>query len=97
MGSDQYVPRCGDTVLHKPSGETWTVAYTDAARDELAWCGWPEGWAKLSDCEITNRCTDEEHMRLVSEWCDRPNLKDNGEPDMRVGRVRAIYRQEPQQ
>jgi hypothetical protein len=36
-----------DHVLHGPSGETWVVAYVEG--DRLAWCGWPEGEAKLAD------------------------------------------------
>lgn len=47
--------RCGDTVLHRPSGEKWVVAAADPERDEIMWCGWPEGVAKLSDCELIDR------------------------------------------
>lgn len=42
--------RTGDHVLHKPSGETWVVAFVDG--DDLAWCGWPNGLARTSDCEL---------------------------------------------
>jgi hypothetical protein len=43
----------GDHVLHKPTGETWIVARVDG--DRLAWCGWPEGWARLSDCRLVKK------------------------------------------
>lgn len=57
--------RTGDTVLHKPSGEKWSVAYVDG--DELYWRGWPFGWAKASDCELLRACPDEEHERLLRD------------------------------
>ena len=63
-------PRCGDHVLHRPTGEEWVVAYADAERDELAWCGWPEGHAKLSDCTLVMRCTDEVHREWVQRFVD---------------------------
>lgn len=57
--------RTGDTVLHRPTGERWLVA---CVRDgDLSWCGWPEGYAKLSDCELVRACTDERHWKLVEE------------------------------
>lgn len=58
----------GDTVLHGPSGETWTVAYVDG--DRLAWCGWPPGEAKLSDCTLKEKASPEyreELLRQLSE------------------------------
>lgn len=57
--------RTGDYVLHKPSGETWVVAYVNG--DDLAWCGWPHGLARTSDCELVKQCTDEEHDKLLVE------------------------------
>jgi hypothetical protein len=56
--------RTGDTVFHKPTGEKWLVAYVDG--DRLAWCGWPEGEARLSDCELVRACDDERHWELVN-------------------------------
>ena len=61
-------PRCGDTVLHRPSGETWRVAWADAETDDLMYAGWPEGMARLSECDLTTRCTDAEHKAAVDEW-----------------------------
>lgn len=68
LTADLNAPRCGDHVLHKPSGETWVVAYADGLRDEIAWAGWPDGRANLSDCEVVYRCTDEEHRQAVEAW-----------------------------
>lgn len=42
-----------DTVLHKPSGETWVVCGVDHDKGELIPCGYPfPTLAKLSDCEL---------------------------------------------
>lgn len=60
-----HPPRCGDTVFHRPTGETWVVAYAEG--EYLAWFGWPDGLAKLSDCEVKERCSDEEHAKAVDE------------------------------
>lgn len=57
--------RTGDTVRHIPTGELWTIAWADET--EIMWCGWPEGWAKRSDCVLVESCTDEEHWKLVKE------------------------------
>lgn len=57
--------RTGDHVLHKPSGETWVVAFVDG--DDLAWCGWPNGLARTSDCELVKACDDDEHLNLLTQ------------------------------
>ncbi|NEV80099.1 hypothetical protein DYI24_23980 [Rhodopseudomonas sp. BR0C11] len=57
--------RAGDHVLHGPTGEEWVVAYVDG--DRLAWCGWPEGEAMVSDCEMIKKATDEEHVEWLQE------------------------------
>ncbi len=62
------VPRCGDTVLHRPSGEEWHVAYADPETDNIAWAGWPNGLARLSDCELILACSDEYHRGCVVQW-----------------------------
>lgn len=55
--------RCGDHVHHGPTGEDWIVAFVDG--EHLAWCGWPEGMAKLSDCTLIKACTDDEHVEML--------------------------------
>ena len=59
------IPRAGDHVHHRPTDETWVVAYVEG--DRLGWCGWPEGEAKLSDCELVKECSDEEHVDLLEK------------------------------
>lgn len=58
--------RCGDCVLHRPSGEEWLVAFCEG--DELAWAGWPDGRARASDCDLVKRATDDEHRKAVAAW-----------------------------
>lgn len=57
--------RSGDAVLHKPSGETWLVAWAD--ENEVICCGWPETLAKASDCEIVRRADDKYHLEIVRQ------------------------------
>jgi hypothetical protein len=78
----EEIPRCGDHVLHTPSGETWEVAWAEG--DDLAWAGWPDGTARVHDCRIVKRCTDAEHVAAVQQWKD---LND----DTRPTRVRRLY------
>ena len=82
MPSD-LLPRCGDVVFHKPSGETWLVAYAEG--DHLAWAGWPDGRATLADCEVIRRCTDAEHAEAVAAW------RRLQAPDTRRGIVLRLY------
>ncbi len=63
--SEQPAIRTCDTVFHRPSGERWLVAYV--WEDHLAWCGWPEGEARLEDCDLVKSCSDEKHWALVEE------------------------------
>jgi len=55
--------RTGDTVLHRPSGEKWSVAFIDG--DELIPRGWPLSRAKVSDCELTAECNDAMHQATL--------------------------------
>lgn len=54
-----------DHVRHKPSGETWVVAYVRG--DRLAWCGWPQGEAALADCTMLKKATQPEREKLLRE------------------------------
>lgn len=60
--------RAGDCVRHRPTGEKWRVAYVRG--DHLAWCGWPPGEALVSDCDILELCSDEEHASALAanDW-----------------------------
>lgn len=73
--------RTGDEVLHRPSGETWVVAWCDG--DDLAWCGWPNGIARTSDCDLVKVATDDEHRRILGLVVDCG--------DSRATRARSIY------
>lgn len=60
--------RCGDAVLHKPTGETLLVAYADYETGDFSWSGWPDGIGRISDCEIKRIATDSEHAEHVAQW-----------------------------
>lgn len=65
--------RPNDTVLHKPSGETWVVCGVDYDNDELIPCGYPfPTLAKISDCELIkegyiSRGQPEEYINALRE------------------------------
>lgn len=61
----------GDTVFHRPSRETWLVAFV--RDDRLAWCGWPEGWANVGDCMLVDKASDAERSALLREMAMRGN------------------------
>lgn len=63
--------RTGDVVRHKPTGETWTVAYGDCY--EIVCCGWPESWAPVTEVEMVRAATDSEHWDLVRRVANSPN------------------------
>lgn len=55
----------GDIVHHGPTGEDWVVARVQG--DQLAWCGWPQGWADLKDCTLVKKATPEERIDLLKQ------------------------------
>lgn len=78
-------PCCGDKVFHRPSRETWLVAYADTETNDMSWFGWPEGRARLSDCRLIYRATDVEHRKSVGEWLKATRH------DHRVSAIRRLY------
>ena len=85
--------RCGDVVRNKHNGDEWLVAYADYDSGYLSPFGWPEGECKIADCELVEACTDEEHLKQVALWLDKPHSTDySGMQDRRVGMVRRLYR-----
>ena len=76
--------RCGDTVLHRPTGETWLVAYVED--NDLSGIGWPEGIARRSDCELIERCTDEEHAYWIDVF-----RKSRSQDSFRTRAVLRLY------
>jgi hypothetical protein len=55
----------GDVVVHGPTGEKWVVAYVDG--DRLAWVGWPEGEAMLSDCTLVTKAPAGKRASMLKE------------------------------
>lgn len=53
----------GDLVFHRPSRETWLVAYVRGRH--LCACGWPESLADLSDCLLVEKASADERMELL--------------------------------
>lgn len=53
----------GDAILHRPSGETWLVAYYN--HGYVCCCGWPESLAKVEDCELKRKATPEQRHELL--------------------------------
>ena len=58
----------GDTVFHKPSGETWVVAAVEG--EHLYWCGWPPGRAQLADCELREKADESHRLALLRQLAD---------------------------
>lgn len=75
--------RTGDSILHKPSGETWVCAWADPATGYLFWLGWPPGEARISDFELAKAVDDEGHRKWLLE------LKHSARRD--VGRALRLY------
>ena len=60
----------GDEVLHRPTGETWLVAFVKG--DRLAWCGWPAGTVPLGECRLVRKATRDERANLLQEMARTP-------------------------
>lgn len=65
----------GDTVKHLPTGEEWLVAVVDGER--LSWCGWPEGWAKVADCELVRKAEPMERTTTLIAMAHMGNESDH--------------------
>lgn len=76
--------RTGDAVKHKPSGETWLVAYCE--RGYVCCCGWPESLAPVADCELHRKGTDAECEELL-QLMGRPGR----EFDSRAAYARRVF------
>jgi hypothetical protein len=77
-------PKPGDSVKHRPSGETWVVAWADPATDQLVPCGWPLCIAKLSDCDLDEVVT----VDVAKEWAKRVAASGEG---IRSRGVKRLY------
>lgn len=58
----------GDTVFHRPTGETWVVQSVQG--EYLSWYGYPPGRALVADCDLV----EETQEPPPSGWHDRPGL-----------------------
>ena len=59
--------RTADTVLHRPSGETWVLAYVDHPTGYVCPMGWPFCEAALADCEPVKRADDNAYLDAVAD------------------------------
>jgi hypothetical protein len=76
-----------DAVLHRPTGETWLVAFVDG--DRLTPCGWPLSQAALADCELVRAATDEQRIGLLKQMAD---MRDDNDPRCRHAKWRLGIR-----
>jgi len=54
--------KAGDTVLHRPTGETWVLL---RVKDGYVYpAGWPQSRAREKDCELVEAC---DHYCLGTE------------------------------
>lgn len=62
--------KAGDTVHDAITGEDWILAYYDPARDEAAWCGWPEGYVAEASkrLTVTKPCDEAEEIVMLRRW-----------------------------
>ena len=68
MCNEQPRPlRTADTVLHRPSGETWVLAYADHARGYVCPMGWPFCEADLADCEPVTLADDHAYLDAIAD------------------------------
>lgn len=63
-----------DHVLHKPSGETWVVAYVKDGW--LVACGWPKTRVPVQDCSLVYKATDIEYSQLLYQLARSKNTLD---------------------
>ena len=82
--------RTGDFVLYHPTGETFLVAYADYQQGIIAWCGWPPGHARISDCELTKSCSDEESRNLLVDLSKMHGSQKDGWDYRKSYAIRAL-------
>lgn len=86
VGETQATIDTGDYVRHCPSDESWVVAYVQG--DRVAWCGWPQGEAKLSDCTLLEKATPERRLLRLAEITKMPG--DDPRKRYAVARLRQM-------
>lgn len=67
------------------AGDTFKLKHTDSERSGreeilvcaynedgyIAWCGWPPGEYRESECELVKACSDEEHREMLERWVEK--------------------------
>ncbi len=56
--------QAGDSVLHRPSGETWLLA-CDQERSYVYPAGWPECRASAADCVLVEAASEAERLATL--------------------------------
>jgi hypothetical protein len=72
-----------DRVYRRPTGETWLLAYADFETGDLSWLGWPEGRARISDCDLVEPATETTRLYWATQL-ERSSLP-------RAGVARRLY------
>lgn len=91
-GTSSEVPvKAGDSVRHRPSGESWLVAAVSPNGAELVCCGWPETIAKVGDCEVIERCSEPSREEMIERCKDGNDVR--GSWTRELLRVREEHRQ----
>lgn len=58
--------RAGDTVKHRPSGETWVLA-CDQDGEYVLPAGWPESMGRVEHCELVETASDRERIDMLQQ------------------------------
>jgi hypothetical protein len=66
--------RTGDVVHHRPTDETWVVAFCEDGR--VVPMGWPMCFAQESDCELKDAATDVVHALFLNELATMNDTSD---------------------
>ncbi len=70
----------GDAFLHRPSGETLSCSGSDG--DAVFWEGWPEGYARVEDCDLVREATPDQRRSTLVSW-SKVRRREGGFMDMR--------------
>jgi hypothetical protein len=49
--------------------EILVCAYSEGGY--VAWCGWPPGEYRESECELVETCTDKKHREMLETWSEK--------------------------
>lgn len=59
--------RTADIVKHRPSGETWVLAYADHPTGKVCPMGWPFCEAELADCDPVTLADDHAYLDALAD------------------------------